>query len=622
MHKILVRWAVAAVSLFLLVLPAFAGQLDDHYLAAFAPKVSGNALEKAILVPATVAARAVRSGTPLKHGLSRDWNKLEPATQKVLAKQLALPVLSGSELVLVSAEGHFRIHYTTSGSDSPDLASINNYTHLGFASTAAWAGQVADTFEAAYSFYRGLGYHMPPSNPFDVYLASLVSLGEYGETDDLNKTPSASYPYASSSYIVVDKDFTDSIFSPGTFSPLDSLKVTSVHEFHHAVQYGYNFYFDVWYAEASSTWFEGELYPEVLQNYQYINGWFADSTRQIDLPQSDPSFNDEAYGRWIFNRHLAQKYSATIVRKFWEAIMPIAPINGADIPMAPVVNSVLSASYNSTLGVELFDFAKKVYLRDWPTMTAVTGADISADLGQIPAYVPVASYTSYPVNAASSAVPAVTLPHYSFAYYKFTPPTSTAALTLTLAKVSGIQAAVFLKVGGTVSEISPNADGTSYTIAGFGALDEVALLLVNTSTSDGLQASFSTDGSVQSGSTTTTPASSGGSKSGCFIATAAYGSYLHPKVALLRAFRDDYLLTNAPGRLFVSLYYRVSPPIADLIARHSLLRGATRLLLAPVILAVEHGRAALLVMLICFGFAVPVLGKVRDWRAARRGIVV
>jgi hypothetical protein len=619
MQKVLVRWSVAALSLFLLVLPAFAGQLDEHYLAAFAPKVSGSALEKAILTPVTGAARAVRSGTPLKHALSRDWDKLETSTQKVLAKQLALPVLSGTEApVVTSSGGHFRIHYTTIGSDQPDIVSINRYAHLGITSIADWATLVGNTFEAAYSFYQGLGYHMPPTVPYDVYLASLVSAGEYGETVDLSKMPSGSYPYASGSYITVDKDFTNSIFTPGRYSPLESLKVTSVHEFHHAVQYGYNYYFDVWYAEATSTWFEGELYPEIPQNYDYLAGWFSDSTRQLDLPQSDPSFNSEAYGRWLLNRHLAQKYTPVSVRKFWEAIAPIAPVNGADISMAPVINSVLSETYNSSLGAELLSFAKRIYTRDWPSTNAVTATDVSGDLSLIPTYAPVASYSSYPVNAASSAASAVTLPHYSFAYYKFTPPTSTAALTLTLEKASGIQAAVFLKVGGTVSEISPNADGTTYTVAGFGALDEVALLFVNTSTSDGLQASFSTDGSVRAASLTT---SSGGSKSGCFIATAAYGSYLHPKVAELRAFRDNYLLTNAPGRLFVAFYYRVSPPLADLIARHSLLRGATRLLLAPVILAVEHGRAALLLMLICFACAVPVLGKVRGRWVARRGMV-
>ena len=51
-------------------------------------------------------------------------------------------------------------------------------------------------------------------------------------------------------------------------------------------------------------------------------------------------------------------------------------------------------------------------------------------------------------------------------------------------------------------------------------------------------------------------------KKGCFIATAVYGSPDHPSVLILRRFRDERLETNAPGRAFCSLYYRLSPRLA------------------------------------------------------------
>ena len=73
------------------------------------------------------------------------------------------------------------------------------------------------------------------------------------------------------------------------------------------------------------------------------------------------------------------------------------------------------------------------------------------------------------------------------------------------------------------------------------------------------------------------------STSGCFIATAAYGSYFEKHVQILRNFRDVYLLTNDWGRAFVGFYYRHSPVIANFIARHDGLRAAVRLGLAPVV---------------------------------------
>jgi Beta-propeller repeat len=82
---------------------------------------------------------------------------------------------------------------------------------------------------------------------------------------------------------------------------------------------------------------------------------------------------------------------------------------------------------------------------------------------------------------------------------------------------------------------------------------------------------------------------SGGGGGGCFIATAAFGSPIAREVDTLRTFRDRVLLPHAAGRAFVAAYYRVSPSVAGVVARHESLKVVTRVLLRPVIWTARVG---------------------------------
>jgi hypothetical protein len=86
----------------------------------------------------------------------------------------------------------------------------------------------------------------------------------------------------------------------------------------------------------------------------------------------------------------------------------------------------------------------------------------------------------------------------------------------------------------------------------------------------------------------TTATSSGTPRISCFIATAAYGTPTAKQIDVLREFRDVVLLKSTVGSQFVSLYYRLSPPIADFIAGHKLVRTLVReLLIDPIVWLVD-----------------------------------
>jgi hypothetical protein len=52
-----------------------------------------------------------------------------------------------------------------------------------------------------------------------------------------------------------------------------------------------------------------------------------------------------------------------------------------------------------------------------------------------------------------------------------------------------------------------------------------------------------------------------GKKAGCYIATCVYGSYDAPQVMILRGYRDHVLRKKLVGRLFIKIYYAISPTI-------------------------------------------------------------
>lgn len=110
------------------------------------------------------------------------------------------------------------------------------------------------------------------------------------------------------------------------------------------------------------------------------------------------------------------------------------------------------------------------------------------------------------------------------------------------------------RFGTVLSELSP---GTLYYVRAYGVTEDGDVMYGN-------QVSFTTEDS-------------------CFIATAAYGSLLHPHVRVLRQFRDQYLLKFAAGRWFVRNYYEYSPALANRIANSGSARFLVRLGLLPFI---------------------------------------
>lgn len=182
----------------------------------------------------------------------------------------------------------------------------------------AFLYDVVEAFEASYATeVSEMGYTAPlfdadlPDNggdeKIDVYLMNCGEFGVYGYTVPLNIGSSSTR----ASYMVVDNDFSEFVTSTKTAE--EAMQVTVAHELHHAIQFAINSNTQDWIMEATSTWMESQVYPDIDDNLQYLNGndGFFYNT---DVPLDD---DYQWYNSWIWMEYMTIKWGRDSVHDVW-----------------------------------------------------------------------------------------------------------------------------------------------------------------------------------------------------------------------------------------------------------------------------------------------------------------
>ena len=76
-------------------------------------------------------------------------------------------------------------------------------------------------------------------------------------------------------------------------------------------------------------------------------------------------------------------------------------------------------------------------------------------------------------------------------------------------------------------------------------------------------------------------------KEGCYIATAVYGSYDAPEVLVLRRFRDNVLKKSRGGRMFIKIYYALSPGLAEKLKDYTFINNKVRVILNRMVILIK-----------------------------------
>lgn len=225
---------------------------------------------------------------------------------------------------------NFRIHYTLEGED---------------ATTVEYVEAVAQAVEDIHEIeIVQLGWAAPPSDgvmggndKFDFYILNLTdALGYASPESIIGDNPNTEHieePRAATSYLQIDNDFSDATNSQAEAIAL--MRATVAHEFHHAIQFGYNVD-DAhdWYYEATATWME----TQAAGADQDATGYIAYA---YDYPElcfgttSDPGDGTLQYGEWTFLQFLQDEYGVDAPRILWEQIALYEGFESIELTIEP-----------------------------------------------------------------------------------------------------------------------------------------------------------------------------------------------------------------------------------------------------------------------------------------------
>lgn len=336
-----------------------------------------------------------RNGTIALLEIYRDWNRLSTGTQATLSQLLARPT---SAFTYNTPGGFFKLHYDTTGTNAVPTADVSGN------GIPDYIDKCAAYCDSTLVKNTALGFLSPPSDGgaggdsrYDVYFESMSNAYGYTQAEGSGPEPWND----ATSYLVLHNTF---LGFPSNYDPegnqWGAMKVTIGHEFHHAVQFAYDYTEYVWFMEEDATYTEDVMFPLTHDNYGYLNLFFGVPTTSL----MDVSYH--MYGAFVWPKYLAQKFDQSVMRAVWEGAKRNPTVFTA-------LSDTLAGRYGWTQDSAIADFA----LWNYVTSTRNDGLH-HADAAHYPLTAVGATQTIYPVV---SQLPPINPAGYAASYIQFLP---------------------------------------------------------------------------------------------------------------------------------------------------------------------------------------------------------
>ncbi|HVF53689.1 MAG TPA: hypothetical protein VNC78_08805 [Actinomycetota bacterium] len=321
---------------------------------------------------------------------------------------------------------HFSTHFSITWESDPASPDAPDARDADFDGIPDTISRLLAAFERAWALeVDQLGYQPPPNEDrYPLYVAAL----NRGFMQPLFLDDQPSQP----SYILVPVRYArDGIADP-------AVTTFAVHEFHHAIQAGYDVYENHWIGEATSAWLEELLLDDLNRNHFFLR--FFVPAPEVPLRLTG---TEQEYGAFLFLEFLVETLGARngvgpeLIRELWETMASTEGAVGLDSLEAI---EELALRYGSNPGDVWGEFllwrwrldhfkegdAYKAELADldWPRVASVTrfGPE-SCVLGPT---IPMSPYTGH----YAAVRPAATLPTHANGFLTVQGPPGTGGFAL------------------------------------------------------------------------------------------------------------------------------------------------------------------------------------------------
>lgn len=202
----------------------------------------------------------------------------------------------------------FCVHWTDNQKNAPDsdafiqqIVDAMTQTQLVENQTLGWRAPKPDGTRGARGGVGGEGQT-------DVYITNLGRRLFGFAAPDPGQNGSQRF-----AYLVLDNNYTG-FPSP----PLESMQVTVAHEYNHILQFNYDTLEDLWMFEATATWVEQQVYPDINDYLNFLPPF-------AKLPQAPMTGRDKVYADCVWNHWLESRYGADVVRDAWGMSLQAKP---------------------------------------------------------------------------------------------------------------------------------------------------------------------------------------------------------------------------------------------------------------------------------------------------------